>query len=402
MREYTYDGPVLTTDGIINLHVEVNEGLICNIIELGGEVNLDRLLTPALTDVHVHYRDLKQENKETVSSGSLHSLMHGVLYAIAMPNTNPPLDNPHILREYLAKESFISFDVRALLTPNSTREVLESMRDLCKNQYKAFMAESVGSGFFTDNKLLRKKVHELPSNACLWIHCEDPELLKKHAGKWNPQLPESHYDARPPEVEVEAIKYVINNIIPENHDKNFVICHVSTKEGLELVREAKKKHSNLKAETCYQYLYFTRDDFKRKGYNLKCNPSVKTLKDRLALIDGVNDGTINYLSSDHAPHTFDDKWISYASGMPSCNGPVYAHFIKSSEFNPVSLLKAVTLNIKPDWEIKEGNPAMLVEFDMNEQPLEEDKYTKTGISPWINENLPRIKTIIYRNKIITK
>ncbi len=471
VTEFVYEGAVLTLSGIKNLRVECSDGLIVSVTELEGELNLHRLLMPGLVDGHVHYRDFEQSSKETIETGSYHSMMTGVMEVRVMPNVmlkpvrlirnksisdvegglvsnlddynrieeydgviiqplsypneevileqvgsnvrvtylEPgPIDNLDRLIVYkeACSKAHIPTRVRSQLTPYLNERMIKAMSNVC-NHWKAFIGKSENVAEFNDYETLDKKVSLLPAGSIINFHCEDPEVLSLNKSKWNPMRTETHYDARPPEAEIKAIREVIN-LSKKYSDKEFIICHVSTKEGINLLRQAKQEQDNIKAESCYHYFRFTVDRLTNSMF--KCNPPLRREDDVNALFNALLDGTIDYLSSDHAPHTRADK-IRNASGMPSYNSGAIGWLINEGlrrysgdELNQylINLLKASSLNIHPEWEIKEGNPVRMIMLNMKERWVrEKDIYSKAfNVSPWVGEALPRLELLIHGDQVI--
>lgn len=396
------EGNILIRKGITRGQVEIKEGKIKRVGALKQKPDIilkeEQILSPLIRDSHVHLRDLEQADRETIKTGTKHLARTGVIECSAMPNTNPPLDNHQTLEEYLkliSSDAEIKVNVYGLLTPKSYIEELERMQEYCNNKYKAFQAESIGSGFFTNNKKLKDRVLLLPENAEIRIHCEDPSTLKKHKHKWNQKKPLTHIKARPAKTEVKGIKYVIEKIMPLRPDLKYVICHVSSWRGLRLIKKAKKKYKNLYCEATYHHLYFSKKDYKKKGVKIKCNPSIKKRLDKWMLIRGLKKGLINYLVSDHAPHTTEDKIENNFSGIPSYNAGVFGWLVKKcgKQEHYENILKAAT---KKEYEIREGNKAALMILNLEGRLVkDEDQETKAGkISPYNNEVLPYVETII--------
>lgn len=416
-------GNVLKSNGIIEYNeYRINKGKIVSeglgLKPLNNEQVIIlkdyELLTPAIYDSHVHLRDLKEKDRETIYSGTMHLKRTGCFGCAAMPNTNPSLTTAELVMEYkkIIKESAqIPVDLYGLITPSSTREQLEELGLETGNKYKIFQGKSTGiaSTMFDDNDKLLEQILLLPQGSELRIHCEDPTLIDKYE-KENPfdiNNPITHYYARPNIVEEKGIEFLVDDKnLPKILDKelNLAICHLSTKEGLNLIRKARKKYGMdaVKCETAYHYLYFNNQDFEKKGVLLKCNPSVKTEDDRLELLLALIDGEIDYLVSDHAPHTAEAKLEKYFSGLPSFDVGIYGWLINQSLNNPkglANIVKAASLNLKPEWEINEGNKANMIIIDMiGKVVTSKDQETKAKeLSPYNDELLPCLSGYINEN-----
>ncbi|MBD3312482.1 amidohydrolase family protein [archaeon] len=401
-KEMIIEGNILIRQGITYGQVEIKNQKIIRVGAVKQKPDIilkeKQALSPLLYDSHVHLRDLEQTSRETIKTGTAHLASTGVIECSAMPNTKPPLDNHQTLKQYLKlinSDAEIKVNVYGLLTPNSYIEELERMQEYCNKKYKAFQAESIGSGFFTNNEKLKDRILLLPENAEIRIHCEDPDTLKKHKHKWKQSKPRTHIKARPAKAEAKGIRYITEKIMPLRPDLKYFICHVSSWKGLRVIKKAKKRYDNLYCEAAYHHLYFSKKDYKDKGVKMKCNPSIKKKQNKRMLIRGLKNGLIDCLVSDHAPHTLEDKIKNNFSGLPSYDAGVFGWLVKKcrKQSHYQHLLKAAT---KPEYEIREGNKAAMMILNLEGKLVKaEDQETKAGkISPYNNEVLPYIETII--------
>ena len=403
--EYRIIEGVIVSEGI-GLNPLINEKVIA--------LKNYELLTPAIYDSHVHLRDLNESDRETVYSGTKHLKKTGCFGCAAMPNTNPSLTTAELVRGYkkiIHDSAQIPVDLYGLITPNSSKNQLEELGKETANKFKIFQGKSTGvvSTMFDNNGKLLEQILSLPECSEVRIHCEDPALIDKYEKEnyFDPNNAITHYFARPNIVEEKGIEFVTNEVLPKALDKNIkiTVCHLSSKEGLNLIRNARAKYgrNSILCETAYHYLYFNNTDFIKKGVLLKCNPSVKTETDRLELLLALIGGEIDYLVSDHAPHSKDGKLKKYFSGLPSFNAGVYGWLINQSFSDPeglANIAKAASLNLKPDWEIKPGNKANMIIINTEGKIITPDDQETLAkeLSPYNDEELPYLAGYIQANQ----
>ena len=234
------------------------------------------------------------------------------------------------------------------------------------------------------------------------VHCEDEDTIKANLAKaieiYGEEIPFSEHEkirSRSACIKssIKALEMAIK------HGTRLVLCHISTKEELEMVRAAKINNPEIIAETSCNYLWFTNEDYNRLGSRVKCNPSVKTAADREALRKGLADGLIDTIGSDHAPHLLEEKNAPYTkapSGLPTIQQslPVLLT-IATQEDIPLTRIasvfseKASEIYNLNTGKIAEGYDADLVIFDMNRSFIvkKEDQLTKCGWSPFEGETL---------------
>ncbi len=265
----------------------------------------DTLIFPGFVDIHVHAREDSsglqnyKEDFETVAAAALNG---GVIALADMPN-NPsaPIDERSYLeKKKLAEKSTIPLVVYAGIGPNS-RPLLQ------KAPYKAFLGPTAKKLSFNSLDALERKLRDY-SEANVSFHCEHPGVMVANAQK------EYHEDRQPREAEVEGIKLVLQ--MTRDYRLTTKICHVSTKEGLELCLEAKRAGLQVTLEVAPHHLYFDRTMLNESNRKLlQVNPPLRDPEDREYLLCGLREGKIDYLASDHAPHTLEDKEKG-VSGIP--------------------------------------------------------------------------------------
>ncbi len=294
------------------------------------------LIFPLLIDCHVHFREPGLTHKGTMKSESLSALKGGVGLVCEMPNTIPPTTTIDALRDKVERSiaadgAQIRFffgatdvshlkELETLWTDHSLD--IRRLRSHCSG-LKLFFDHSTGNqGIdlpFAETAFKLCAAHHIPIVA----HCEDP-LLNREAfdrvlATMTTETVALHSAMRPPESEAKAIETALSFV--RKHGTQLHIAHLSTKQGVDLLRRAKKEGLPITAEATPHHLFFTEDDYATLGTRVKMNPPLRTEEHRKALWEGIADGTIDCIATDHAPHTIEEKTNDHAplsapSGVP--------------------------------------------------------------------------------------
>lgn len=266
---------------------------------------MSQLLTiPSLVDVHVHFREPGYSYKETIRSGSAAAAAAGYTCVCAMPNLNPVPDTPEHLREELdiiGRDALIDVRPYASITlGRQGREVVDvaALKGACV----AFSDD--GSGVQDDEVMLEAMTRIAANDCILAAHCEDNSLLHGgyiHDGRY---AREHGHKGICSESEWRQIWRDLE--LAEKTGVAYHVCHISTKESVEVIRQAKARGVNVTCETGPHYLVLCEDDLQEDG-RFKMNPPLRSAEDRKALIEGLLDGTIDMIATDHAPHSADEK-----------------------------------------------------------------------------------------------
>ncbi len=309
------------------------------------------LVLPGAIDVHVHFRDPGITKKENWFTGSCAAAAGGVTAVIDHPNTIPPTIDNESFREKLkeAKKSIIDYGINAGVTSN-----LKNLKDLWRSGASAFgeifMAQSTGSLNISERTL--KEALEIIGNldAVACIHAEDEETIMKffHLLKGNSE-PESYSKSRPNLSEKIAVEKALKH--GENTKLHF--CHISAQESMEVIRRAKASRNNITCEVTPHHLFLNARDYRRLGTLGKMNPPLRDCRSQQSLWAGLNDGTIDMVASDHAPHLESEKltdiWTA-AAGVPGVE-TLMPLMLMAVKRNRITLKKLI--------EITALNPAML-------------------------------------------
>lgn len=277
-----------------------------------------KIVLPGLIDVHVHFREPGFTWKEDWSTGSKAAAHGGITHVMDMPNTDPPTTTVRNLidKKELAKKSVVNFGLYA----GVIRENINEIKDLASHAdaFKVYMSESTGGLKLDDNESIAKAFYNISkTNKVVCVHAENQAMSERFLRLHRKSTDPFEYSlAKPVESEILAIKDAIE--MARRAEVKLHVCHVTTKEGLKLIKKG-KKDVNITCETCPHYLFMTQNDLRNKGTLAKINPSLRTKEDQAALWKGISNGTIDILSSDHAPHTMEEKlqdiWIAPA-GVP--------------------------------------------------------------------------------------
>jgi dihydroorotase len=304
------------------------------IVEVGSNLGIadvtygdDCLIFAGMGDIHIHARDDvsgKETYKEdfcTVSAAAIHG---GVAHVADMPN-NPAAPISDVT--YRAKEQHLagrSIPVHVTLYAGigpGTRPLSFPV------PYKAYMGHSVGDLFFTTlHQIDETLAHYRGCNVS--FHCEDPELMEQHKGA------ATHEERRPAECEVSATRFALQMI--EKYDLIGKLCHYSVGEGLPLIKAARARGLKVTCEVTPHHLYYDVSDITDSNRKLmQMNPPLRAIDDRLAMLAALRDGTLDYLATDHAPHTLEEKERGI-SGQPHLDtyGPFVTWLITTQGFTP--------------------------------------------------------------------
>lgn len=363
-------------------------------------------------DAHVHFREPGLTHKADMETESRAAAAGGVTTVFDMPNTRPATISAMTLKEKLdlaeAKAHCkIGFHIGA--TNENAAEISSLVRygdesvgikpsDIAG--VKVFMGSSTGNMLVDSCNSLEElfSIREKP----VLVHCEDENTIKENLAaaleRYGEDIPFAEHE------NIRSRKACIKSSIKAlelamRFGTRLVLCHISTKEEMEMVRAAKSSNPSIIAETSCNYLWFSDEDYPRLGSKIKCNPAVKTPADREALREGLANGLIDTIGSDHAPHLASEKEGSYTkvpSGLPSIQQslPVLLT-IAYSEGIPLTRIASVFSENASDLygldrgKIKRGYAADLVIFDYTKEFIvkAEDQLSKCGWTPYEGETL---------------
>lgn len=277
-----------------------------------------------MIDPHVHLRDWRQSDKETVKHGLAVAYKAGITRLFDMPNTDPPVTTKAVAlsRLALAGGGEVAYHIYMGLTSSERqiRDAVETYSELFPKVVglKMFASHSTGNmGIIAEEEQRKvfKTLREADYKGVLVVHAEKEAFIQSERfekGKF-----ETHSDARGAKAEIESVKDMLE--FSEGFEGHLHIAHISTKGAIDLVKRAKAEGRNVSAGATPHHALFSRKDAKDYSLYLKMNPPLREEQDRRAVFEGLLDGTIDNAESDHAPHTLKDK-ENGASGIPGFEG----------------------------------------------------------------------------------
>lgn len=286
---------------------------------------------PAFVDMHVHFREPGYSYKETIATGSRAAAASGYGIVATMPNLNPVPDSPGnlTLQEEIIKRDAV-IDVRPYASITIGRKGLELV-DVAALKDRVVAFSDDGSGV-QDEKMMRRAMEEMAANGCiLAAHCEDNSLLKGgyiHDGRYAALHGHKGICSESEWGQIERDLRLAGETGCAYH-----VCHISTRESVDVIRRAKDRGVNVTCETGPHYLLLCDGDLQEDG-RFKMNPPLRSAEDRQALIEGILDGTIDMIATDHAPHSAEEKSRGLEKsamgivGLETAFPLLYTHFVR--------------------------------------------------------------------------
>lgn len=373
----------------------------------------EKLVIPTLTDIHCHLREPGFEYKEDIRSGSLSAISGGFTTICCMPNTKPPVDNRAIVAyiKYKSKEvSPIEVLPVGAITKGLKGEELAEIGFMKEEGIVAISDDGrcVMNSNIMRNAMLYAKNFSLP----VISHCEDMNLSE--GGQMNHGYISTILGLRGVPPEAETIMVARDILIAKETKAHIHITHVSTRESVEMIKKAKEWGINVTADTCPHYISLTEDEVLEFNTNAKVNPPLRTCEDVEALIDGLKEGVIDCITTDHAPHQKDEKNVEFSLapsgtiGFETALSVCWTYLVKNKGFKIAHIVKLLNnnprkiINLKPNI-IKEGHAANLLILDPNKEWIvnENEIISKSKNSIFIGKKLwLSIDTVIYNGKIL--
>ena len=373
---------VLVCDGkVISVGVSLSCGDNTEIIDLNN-----CFIFPGFIDVHVHLREPGFSYKETIKTGTLAAAHGGYTDVCAMPNLKPVPDSVSHLKEELdiiERDSVINVHAYGSISVNEEGLKLADLDGMAKDVI-AFSDDGHGVQNDALMQSAMTKAHAL--DKLIAAHCEVNELL--HGGYIHDgEYAKAHgHRGICSESEWGQIKRDIE--LARLTGCKYHVCHISTKESVELIRKAKSEGVDITCETGPHYLVLCDEDLMEDG-RFKMNPPLRSKEDREALIRGIQDGTIDMIATDHAPHSAEEKSRGLEKsamgivGLETAFPVLYTRLVKNNIITPEKLVELMSVNpgkrFGIDTEIKEGCPANLTVWSLDkEYTIDPDKFLSMG------------------------
>lgn len=359
----------------------------------------DMLIGPGLIDTHVHFRDPGFTYKEDIFTGSEAAKKGGYTGIVLMANTRPPVDNPETLRYVLekGKQTGIRIESCVNVTKGMRGEKIVDMEGLSKEGAAGFTDDGIP---LLDEELVREAMKRAAAiGKPISFHEENPRRITNNGVNAGKASAFYGIGGSPREAETDLIERDLKLALETG--AAVVIQHISSKEGVELVRQAKAKGGNVHAEATPHHFTLTEEAVIEKGTLAKMNPPLREEADRLAIVAGLKDGTIDLIATDHAPHSREEKAREIMEAPSGIIGLETALSLGIRElvnkgyltypelFHRMSTAPANLYRL-PGGKLKEGQAADLVIFGPEEEWKAEKFVSKSANSPFIGETLPGV------------
>ena len=399
---------LIENDKIVKIEKNINE-------TADKEIDCTNLnIIPGMIDIHCHLREPGGEHKETIETGSKSAVAGGFTTICPMPNTKPTPDNVETLT-YIINEAkrvnLCNVLPYGSVSKGEKGEELVNFEELKKAGAIAFSDDGMP---VVNSRMMRQAMIEADKlGTYVASHCEEKSVS---AGAINAGPVADKLGVQGVLPEAEEIMAAREIVISETNNVRGHICHISTKTSKNMIRDAKKRGVKITCETCPHYFTFTVDEVLKSGTNAKMNPPLREEKDRQAIIEGLKEGTIDCIITDHAPHSESEKDVELAKAP---NGIIgfetalsaeimnlvdpghidYLNLVRLTSYTPAKILHID--NERGSIEI--GKKADITIFDPNEEYI----YTKDMIvsksknSPFIGKKLKgKVKYTIVNGRIV--
>jgi dihydroorotase len=382
------------------LDVRIDDGVI-TALGVGLDTNAHRaidaeglLLAPAFVDPHVHLRTPGREDEETIASGTAAAAAGGYCAILAMPNTDPVVDSAATLGslvEAARAEAEIPVGFLASITKGQAGAELTEMCEL---------AEAGAAGFTDDGVpvqaagLMRRALqYSAVAGRPIALHCEEPTLSRggqMHEGDVNAELGLTGYPSVAESVMVER-----DLALAAYERRPLHLLHLSAWESVQAVRRARAGGVEATAEVTPHHLCLTDEAVRSLDPNLKMNPPLRAASDRAALIDGLNDGTISAIATDHAPHARHEKEVPFeaapfgVTGLETSFAALYTHLAEPGLVSLETVLERMSAGPARAYGLDEpriavGSPANLVLLDLRASyRVTEDVFRSRSVNSWL-------------------
>ena len=366
--------------------------IICNAIVKDAELvftdNLSEadeiidncLILPGLADVHVHLREPGFSYKETIATGTMAAARGGYTAVCTMPNLNPvpdTLEHLKVQQDIIDRDANVRVLPYASITKGEKGEELSDMDQLASHVC-AFSDD--GKGVQSADMMKAAMMKAASLDKLITAHCEVNDLLKGgyiHDGRYAAEhghkgiCSASEYEQIARDVELAA-----------ETGCGYHVCHISTKESVDIIRKAKSRGINVTCETGPHYLLMCEDDLQELG-RFKMNPPLRGADDKAALIEGIKDGTIDMIATDHAPHSAEEKSKGLAGssmgvvGLESAFALLYTYLVLPGVITLERLMQLMIDNPKKRFNMDTGNDFTIFETD-TEYVINPDDFLSMG------------------------
>ncbi|MCI9016368.1 MAG: dihydroorotase [Clostridia bacterium] len=384
---------LIRDDKIEKVEKEINENAD-KVIDCTG-----LFIIPGMIDIHCHLREPGFEYKETIKTGSQSAVKGGFTTICPMPNTKPTPDNINVLEQVIKEAKRVNLCnvlPYASVTKGEKGEELVDFKELKKAGAIAFSDD--GMPVINANIMRQAIIEADKQGTFVASHCEEKTVGKGAINSGNVAEQLQVEGILPEAEEIMAAREIV---ISETNNVRAHICHISTKTSVNMIRDAKKRGVKVTCETCPHYYTFTQEEVLVSGTNAKMNPPLREEKDKQEIIKGLQDGTIDAIITDHAPHAEEEKQkdlttapngiIGFETALAATitnlidkNYITYLDLVRLTSYNPAQLL-----GLKNKGQISKTKDADLTIFDPNIEYIyqKEDIVSKSKNTPFIGKKL---------------
>ncbi len=410
---YIKNGTVIdpVEKGLYKADLQIENGRITGIIkepenrmeEAGSDIQVidagGLMIAPGLADTHVHFRDPGFTYKEDIYTGAAAAAKGGFTQIVLMANTKPPVDNLKTLSYVLkkGKETGIHINSCANVTAGMKGKELTDMEQLAEGGAAGFTDDGIP---LMDEKLV-KEAMERAKKLCkpISFHEENPGLISNNGVNAGKAARFYQIGGSPREAEADLVKRDLE--LAALTGAEVVIQHISSREAVELLRQAKKKGAHVHGEATPHHFTLTEEAVIKKGTLAKMNPPLREEEDRMAIIEGLKDGTIDLIATDHAPHSREEKERSITEapsgiiGLETALSLGIRELVQKGYLTWPQLIDRMStapcrLYGLEGGRIEEGAAADLVLFHPEETWVVSDFASRSSNSPFTGEELPGV------------
>lgn len=405
----TFKGDILVEDGIITkIAPEIN----CNAEKtISAE---GKWVTPGFIDLHTHLRDPGLTHKETIETGANSAAMGGFTTICAMPNTKPVIHNPEVVEYIKDKAKNAASNVLAIgaITVDQTGDELADIYGMAKSGICALSEDgkSVLSAKKLKDAMIIAKELDLP----VFSHCEDMTLV--NGGCINEGVASKLLGLKGISDDSESTIVARDIVLADSTKAALHICHISTKQSIDLLRDARNRGIKVTAEACPHHFSLCDEFITTADTNTKMNPPLRSRENMVEVQKALKEGVITVIATDHAPHTSEEKARDYASapfgivGFETALSLGVTNLVKTGVLTPMELIEKMTINpaeiIKIDRGVlAEGKAADIVIVDPDEEYVVNcDEFeSKSKNSPFGGFTLTgRVKYTILNGRIVVE
>lgn len=356
-------------------------------------------IMPGMIDMHCHLREPGFEYKETIETGSKSAVKGGFTSICPMPNTKPTPDSAFVLQKIIDEAKRVNLCNVFPYSSVTKGELGDELVDFEEQKKAGAIAFSDDGIPVVNSRIMRQGIINADKiGTFVASHCEEKSVS---AGAINAGEVAEKLGVEGVLPEAEEIMAAREIVISETNNVRAHICHISTKTSVNMIRDAKKRGVKITCETCPHYYSFTQDEVLVSGTNAKMNPPLRTEEDKQAIIQGLKDGTIDAIITDHAPHSEEEKArelskapngiIGFETALSATITNLvdpgyidYLNMVRLMSYTPARLLK-----LDDRGEIKEGMTADLTIFDPNIEYVYEKEsiVSKSKNTPFIGKKL---------------